>query len=633
MGTSTINLLITGGWGSGFSQQNPNWTTTINGSQNGSVISVDSNSYLQLWIQYFTLTGGRAERGGAVYIRSQGAGPVLTELHLVDNVINGNSARYDGGAIYAINYFLNSSLIINLIGNTITNNRCNWYSDIGDGGAISTRCYDGQLTFRARGNEISDNIASTQGGGVFVYTKNGNATTTATFEKNIISENRVGRAGGGILVDSWDSGQSTVSLINNIIADNTASRYGGGAFFNSESGAMEASLINNTITRNSAGSNGGGFNARSVALTGGTLRVDVKNSIVWGNTSSEDIHVSGDTSTSSTVVTASYSDLGDVHVVGGVYNPGAGNINANPYFLDYPGGDYHLEMGSPCIDSGICYSEGRRIAPFDDFEGDDRDNFCDIGADEWVSCSLPIGHIDYCRDCGPCAAGQGDCDSDSECQSGLTCAQVTGTDTCQASTPVCPHPVGHLDYCRDCGPCAAGEGDCDVDGECDAGLTCVQVTGTDTCQTSTPVCPHPVGHLDYCKDCGPCTVGQGDCDNDGECQSGLICAQVPGTDTCEASACPHPLGHLDYCRDCGPCAAGQGDCDSDSECQSGLTCAQVTGTDTCQVSACPLPVGHLDYCRDCGPCAYGQGDCDIDGECQSGLICAQIPGVDTCQNP
>ena len=51
MGTATINLRITGGWGSGFSQQNPSWTTMINGSQNGSVISVDSNSYLQLWIQ------------------------------------------------------------------------------------------------------------------------------------------------------------------------------------------------------------------------------------------------------------------------------------------------------------------------------------------------------------------------------------------------------------------------------------------------------------------------------------------------------------------------------------------------------------------------------------------------------
>ena len=34
---------------------------------------------------------------------------------------------------------------------------------------------------------------------------------------------------------------------------------------------------------------------------------------------------------------------------------------------------------------------------------------------------LSAGHDDYCQVMGPCSAGQGDCDSDSECQSELTC--------------------------------------------------------------------------------------------------------------------------------------------------------------------------------------------------------------------
>ena len=85
------------------------------------------------------------------------------------------------------------------------------------------------------------------------------------------------------------------------------------------------------------------------------------------------------------------------------------------------------------------------------------------------------------------------------------------------------------------------------------------------------------------------------------------------------------VGHNDYCRDAGPCAAGEGDCDNDSECEAGLICDQVLGTDTCKEPvSCKLTEGHLDYCRECGPCAAGQGDCDINSECESGLTCVQV---------
>jgi hypothetical protein len=84
---------------------------------------------------------------------------------------------------------------------------------------------------------------------------------------------------------------------------------------------------------------------------------------------------------------------------------------------------------------------------------------------------------------------------------------------------------------------------------------------------------------DWCEECGPCTEGQGDCDSDAECQSGLICAKDVGAkygwpdnrDVCEWEPGP------DWCRDNGPCAEGQGDCDSDDECQSGLICAKDVG--------------------------------------------------------
>jgi hypothetical protein len=55
-----------------------------------------------------------------------------------------------------------------------------------------------------------------------------------------------------------------------------------------------------------------------------------------------------------------------------------------------------------------------------------------------------------------------------------------------------------------------------------------------------PACEHPPGTPNYCRDCGPCTLGEGDCDSDEDCSQGLVCAQdvganlgyQPSTDVC-----------------------------------------------------------------------------------------------------
>jgi hypothetical protein len=107
------------------------------------------------------------------------------------------------------------------------------------------------------------------------------------------------------------------------------------------------------------------------------------------------------------------------------------------------------------------------------------------------ACNLNPGHADFCRadKCGPCAAGEGDCDGNRQCQSDLTCANDVGANYGWArAVDVCEHPPppptcnlvpGHFDFCRPnrCGPCAAGEGDCDGNQECQAGLTCVNNVG------------------------------------------------------------------------------------------------------------------------------------------------------------
>ena len=136
-------------------------------------------------------------------------------------------------------------------------------------------------------------------------------------------------------------------------------------------------------------------------------------------------------------------------------------------------------------------------------------------------------------------------------------------------------------------------GDCDNDNECMDGTTCVQNSGAvigydpnlDLCLATT--CSLPFGDAEYCSQCGPCGAGEGDCDGDAECGTGMVCADnvganygLPGNyDVCESSGCSLPVGDAAYCTQCGPCTAGQGDCDGNDECATGLTCADNVGTD------------------------------------------------------
>jgi len=161
------------------------------------------------------------------------------------------------------------------------------------------------------------------------------------------------------------------------------------------------------------------------------------------------------------------------------------------------------------------------------------------------SCDLSVGHSDYCKlsECGPCASREADCDNDSECASGLYCNYNVGADygynsdvdVCLANCHRGADP-GSASYCRTDCRCAAGEGDCDTNSECQSGLTCVNNVGADYGYNSdVDVClaschEYPVGHRDYCTSDCKCSEGEGDCDNDSQCESGLTCVNNVGAD-------------------------------------------------------------------------------------------------------
>lgn len=88
----------------------------------------------------------------------------------------------------------------------------------------------------------------------------------------------------------------------------------------------------------------------------------------------------------------------------------------------------------------------------------------------------------------------------------------------------------------------------------------------------------------FCTSSDPCSEGQGDCDRDNECQAGLSC----GKNNCQkfnssvpfcADCCHRPPGtgtnsDWSFCSRDSPCGDGQGDCDGDAECGRGLTCGK-----------------------------------------------------------
>lgn len=107
----------------------------------------------------------------------------------------------------------------------------------------------------------------------------------------------------------------------------------------------------------------------------------VANSIIYGNQFNLNI-------ASPSVASITYSDI-----QGGW--PGIGNIDADPLFVDFANGDYHLPSGSPCIDSGNTHitelpttdlEGGPRVAD-DPATPDTGHGLIDMGAYEWSDCN------------------------------------------------------------------------------------------------------------------------------------------------------------------------------------------------------------------------------------------------------
>ncbi|WP_428267233.1 choice-of-anchor L domain-containing protein [Haliangium sp.] len=97
-----------------------------------------------------------------------------------------------------------------------------------------------------------------------------------------------------------------------------------------------------------------------------------------------------------------------------------------------------------------------------------------------------VGTSSFCTSECPCEHGEGDCDADEDCVPSLRCMRDVGLlygyddpeiDVCVEGCP--DIGVGTSSFCTPECPCAHGEGDCDHDEDCEAGLKCEHNVGID----------------------------------------------------------------------------------------------------------------------------------------------------------
>jgi predicted outer membrane repeat protein len=224
-------------------------------------------------------------------------------------------------------------------------------------------------------------------GGIFAYSRTGSgAAGNITLTNNTVTNNTA-TDGGGIYADSYaDSGNGgTIAIVNNIISGNVACAgcAGGGVsasvYSSVKAGAIN--LINNTITGNTAGTGGGGIIIGLYGKSDG--EINCYNNIVWNNDAptGKDIYLGPG-------VASGYNNL-YANMDGSWTNQGS-NFNGTPEFIG--GGDYHLQVSSPCIDAGDNSAPGLLKI---DLDGGDRivnggiSNTVDIGADEYTGLKNP----------------------------------------------------------------------------------------------------------------------------------------------------------------------------------------------------------------------------------------------------
>ena len=282
--------------------------------------------YLSLLL-FVGLTWGQDEYEGTIcYVSTTGSdvvgdgseeNPFATIQTAVNNTSNSDTVFIQSG-LYAENIYWSMANNVKLIG-------AHMDSTIIDGGGLGIVIDNSDET--SHPTEIS-NLTIQNG---FTTGKGGGISLKMIGElllKNIKVDNNHAERGGGVYIE----GEGSVSLLstvvhieNSIISNNSANTYGGGIAL---SGDLISSIMKNVTVVNNSAVDGGGINSGSA----GNYAI-IANSIFWNN---QPTNADG-------MIFPYYSNI-DIPI-------GSNNIFADPLFID-DDNDFHLSIGSPCIDSG-----------------------------------------------------------------------------------------------------------------------------------------------------------------------------------------------------------------------------------------------------------------------------------------
>ncbi len=344
--------------------------TTIDGSAltrgagEGSTIICDSGETSSTQLIGFTITGGSGrlvgvlDGGGSLLGNFTVGGGLLAQggsPSVQDCLFTGNSAQFGAGAYFesggpasmtSCEFVSNSGLqgsglYLRLLTGLSSISGCTFQGNdaataggglmIEDAGAvISGSAFTGNSAILGGGatlqrgvvlitsSTFSGNSATLLGGGVLVF------DATATVQQSRFDGN-TGGTGGAI---GCDRGSTTLDRC--VIVGNQA--FGDGGAIALSNNPVNLAITRATIADNTSPTSGGIFIPATATSTG-----TITNSILWGNSGIQIVDAGQ--------ISATFSD-----VQGG--EPGIGNLNFDPLFVNQFAGDYSLTPPSPAIDSG-----------------------------------------------------------------------------------------------------------------------------------------------------------------------------------------------------------------------------------------------------------------------------------------